>query len=78
MSITQQVEADDVTSTLEQVENELESRLGGRVHSFRLLFRDRGLILQGQAGSYHVKQLAQHIVMQATSLPILANDIEVS
>jgi hypothetical protein len=73
----QQVEGNG-PSMLEQVENQLQSRLGGRVVNFRLLFRDRGLILQGHAGSYHAKQVAQHIVMQATSLPILTNDIEVS
>jgi hypothetical protein len=35
------------------------------------------LILRGQAGSYHAKQVAQQIVMRATTLPILTNDIEV-
>jgi len=78
MSVTRHVQEDDVTSTLEQVENRLQSQLVGRVYNFRLLSRDRGLILQGQAGSYHDKQVAQHSVMQATTLPILTNEIEVS
>jgi hypothetical protein len=78
MSVTRHIEEDDVTLTLEQVENQLQSRLVGRIYNFRLVSRDNGLILQGLAGSYHAKQVAQHIVMEATSLPILTNDIEVS
>ena len=42
-----------------------------------MLFQDNGLILQGYAFTYYAKQLAQHAIMQATRLPILANDIEV-
>ena len=52
-------------------------RLYGRVRDFRLRLQDNGLILQGSALTYYAKQLAQHAVMQATRLPILANDIEV-
>jgi hypothetical protein len=39
--------------------------------------QDGGLFLQGQTHTYHAKQLAQHLVMQMTDFPILANDIEV-
>jgi hypothetical protein len=52
-------------------------RLAGRVRDFRLVVRDEGLILRGQAHTYYAKQLAQHTVMEATELPILANEIEV-
>jgi hypothetical protein len=34
-------------------------------------------ILQGRALRYYAKQLAQHSVMTATTLPIVANEIEV-
>jgi hypothetical protein len=51
--------------------------LGGRVSDLRLLLRDNGLVLQGRAQSYYVKQLAQEMVMKATKLPVLANEIEV-
>jgi hypothetical protein len=47
--------------------------------------RSRGVIrtssgkaLRGFAHTYYAKQLAQHAVMEATKLPILANEIEVS
>jgi len=52
-------------------------RLGSRVREFRLLVLGEGLILLGQTTTYHAKQLAQHVVMEATTMKIVANDIEV-
>jgi hypothetical protein len=39
--------------------------------------RINGIILQGFASTYHAKQLAQHLVMEITNQPVLANEIEV-
>jgi hypothetical protein len=50
----------------------------GRVRDLRLVVTDKGVVLRGTAGTYYAKQLAQHVVMGATGLPILANEIEVS
>jgi hypothetical protein len=61
----------------EQLETHVQSRLNGRVRHFRLVVRGNGLILTGQARTYYAKQLAQHAVMEASALPILANEIEV-
>ena len=62
---------------LEQLEALVRSRLGGRVQDLRLAVRGGGLVLTGQARTYHAKQLAQYAVMEATALPILANEIDV-
>jgi len=62
---------------IEQLETQVQSRLNGRVCHFRLVIHGRGLILRGHAHTYYAKQLAQHAVMEATELPILANEIEV-
>jgi hypothetical protein len=35
------------------------------------------LVLRGHAHTYHAKQLAQHAVMEASSLPIRSNELEV-
>jgi hypothetical protein len=51
--------------------------LHGRVRHFRLAARGDGLVLTGHARTYHAKQLAQHAVMEATPLPIVANEIDV-
>jgi hypothetical protein len=62
---------------LDKLQEDVRCRLAGRVFDLRLLFRDNGLVLQGYAHSYHAKQLAQHFVVQATYIPLVANDIKV-
>jgi hypothetical protein len=62
---------------MEQLETQVQSRLNGRVRNFRLVVREHGLILMGHARTYYAKQLAQHAVLEATTLPILANEIDV-
>jgi len=60
-----------------ELESRVQCRLGGQIREFRLVVMDEGLILHGRAQTYYTKQLAQHAVMEATELPILANEIEV-
>ena len=61
-----------------RVEGYVRSRLNGRVYNLRVVFRDQGLVLQGCAHTYYAKQLAQHALQEASGLPILANEIEVT
>jgi len=61
----------------EQLETHVQSRLNGRVRHFRIMVRGCGLVLTGHSPTYYAKQLAQHAVMEATALPILANEIQV-
>jgi hypothetical protein len=61
-----------------ELETLVHCRLNGMVRSFRLSRKGQGLILRGRARTYYAKQLAQHAIMQATAVPILANEIEVS
>ena len=73
---------EEIAVSLEQedvarLERSVQRRVSGRVRGFRLLALADGLILQGNASTYHAKQLAQHAIMDATRLPILANEIEV-
>lgn len=63
---------------IDQLEEQILTRLSGRVRELRLVARDEGLVLQGHAHTYYAKQLAQHAVMDATPVPIVANEIEVS
>jgi hypothetical protein len=63
--------------TLARIDQHVRSRLAGLLRDFQLVFRDNGLVLRGHAHTYYAKQLAQHAVMQASSLPIHANEIEV-
>ena len=61
-----------------ELEARIQCRLSGKVCEFRLVVVESGLILRGRAHTYYAKQLAQHAVMKATGLRIVANQIEVS
>lgn len=63
---------------IHRLERHARRRLGGRVQGFRLLIQGCGLVLQGNTLTFHAKQLAQHAIMEATRLPIVANEIEVA
>jgi hypothetical protein len=61
-----------------RLETHLQARLGSRVCHLRVICRKDGVIVQGRAPTYYVKQLAQNSIMEITDLPILANEIDVS
>jgi|SRR5579864_2948732 len=68
----------DPSTAFDRLEAHVHRRLVGRVDGFHLLQRNGGLVVQGRANSYHVKQLATEAVRAATAIPILANEIAVS
>lgn len=59
------------------LEAHVQARVGGQLLDFRIVVHDDGLVLQGRARTYYAKQLAQHAVMEATGMPIRANEIVV-
>jgi hypothetical protein len=61
----------------ERLEAQVLRRVGGRVRDLRMIVRHNGIVLKGRSATYHGKQMAQHVAMELTGLPILANDIEV-
>ena len=69
--------ADATFAPAENLEMQLQQRLGSRVRELRVLVRHDGVVLKGWASTYHAKQLAQHAVMDLIDLPILGNEIEV-
>jgi hypothetical protein len=60
-----------------ELEAQIQDQVGGRLREFQVVIADGGLVLRGRTSTYYAKQLAQHAVMQATQLPIVANEIEV-
>ena len=46
-------------------------------YDLRLVVLDQGVVLEGRATCYYAKQLAQHVAMAVTGLPLVANRIEV-
>jgi osmotically-inducible protein OsmY len=69
---------DSDSNVIDRLEAHVQCRLGGRVREFRVDLHDGGLVLRGRVHTYHAKQLAQQAVMEATPVPIVANEIEVS
>ena len=67
-----------VANARTELESRVLRRLSGRVREFQLLVTDSGLVLRGRCRTYYVKQIAQHMVMEASALPIVANEIEVA
>jgi hypothetical protein len=63
--------------TLARIEEHVRCRLTGLLCDFQLDFRAKGLVLRGRVHTYYTKQLAQRAVMEACSLPIRANEMEV-
>lgn len=63
---------------LEHLESHLQSQLSGRIVDLQVVHTAAGFILRGRTHTYYAKQLAQHALMQASDLPISANEIEVS
>jgi len=79
IKMSEQSQTDTATRrTLERIEEHVRCRLTGLLRDFQLVFRDKGLVLRGRVDTYYAKQLAQHAVMEASSLPIRANEMEVS
>jgi len=66
------------SESLDNLENRLQARLSGRVRGLRILVHQCGIVLRGFAHTYYAKQIAQHALMAETTMPILANEIEVS
>ncbi len=62
---------------LQVLETHLLRRLSTRVRDLALVARPGGLVLRGRTRTYYEKQLAQHALMEATSTPIMSNEIEV-
>ena len=67
-----------LAAEVERLEKLVQSRLNGRVRNFRVVVCGGGVILTGQSRTYYAKQLAQQAVLEASALPILANEIQVS
>lgn len=63
----------------EPLESLVRQRLTGRAHvrDLRVVVLEHGLVLEGRAATSYAKQLAQHMAMEVTGLPLRANRIEV-
>ncbi len=72
---------EDKTRMLEWISHMLEVKLTpqflGRIRDLQVLPQKDGFILRGRASTYHAKQLAQHALLDETTLPLIKNEIEI-
>jgi hypothetical protein len=62
---------------LEAIAIRVQRQLCGRVRELQLSPWGHGVVLYGRSRTYYGKQLAQHAVACATTLPIVSNEIVV-
>lgn len=62
---------------IQEMEARVVRRAHGRIRDVKVELHKGGLILRGRTSSYYLKQLAQHALLEAAPLPLLANEIEV-
>jgi hypothetical protein len=69
----------DLTTSngITELETRVECLLDGNIRNFQVIVGDKGVTIRGQAHTYLAKQLAKDVVLEATELPILADEIEV-
>jgi osmotically-inducible protein OsmY len=60
-----------------RVRDDLETQLPGMIRRLRVSATEKFVILSGSCGSYHTKQLAQHVAMELLDTERLINDIAV-
>jgi hypothetical protein len=68
----------NMTLLRQELESRVQSRTGRRVRNLNIQVSPERILLQGQAASYHVKQLAQHGVQEYLPDALLENAIVVN
>jgi hypothetical protein len=62
---------------LEQIEQAVQARTGGRIRGLRVRLDDGCLVVSGRTSTYYNKQLATHAVRDAVDDMSVQNDVEV-
>jgi hypothetical protein len=60
-----------------QIKERLRAKLGNRVRKLEVSCSEEGVVLSGEAPTYHVKQIAQHSVWEVIPDARLTNGIVV-
>ncbi len=62
---------------VEQVEQAILSRTGGRVRGLRIHYVDGCVIISGRTSTYYNKQLVTHAAMEVADDALVMNEVEV-
>jgi hypothetical protein len=62
----------------QELETQIRARTGGRLRKLDIQLSPEGVVLLGESATFHVKQLAQHGVLDILPSVQLRNDIVVT
>jgi hypothetical protein len=77
MSFTMVPSSPDRLELIEQVEQAVQSRTGGRIRGLRVRIDEGCLIVTGRTSTYYNKQLATHAVRDTVDDMTVQNEVEV-
>jgi hypothetical protein len=63
---------------IDRLEDLVRDELAGQIEEFHLMLLDGGLVLTGHAHDSYARHLAEAAVIEATDLPLVANEILVA
>jgi hypothetical protein len=69
--------SEPAVNAVEAIEQTLQRQLGTRIRRLRVSDEPNGLVISGRCGSYHDKQMAQHLAADISRLNVAENQIEV-
>lgn len=75
---TERLEVNSSSVDTQSLECCIMKRIGRSILDLQIKVENEGLIMEGTARSYYVKQLAQEVVMEMTNAPIIDNAIHVT
>ena len=77
MSFTMVPSSPERLELIEQVEQAVQSRTGGRIRGLRVRIDEGCLIVTGRTSTYYNKQLATHAVRETVDDMTVQNEVEV-
>lgn len=77
MSATEVSFSTDMMDLVDQVEQAVQVRTGGRIVNLRIRLDEGCVIVSGRTSTYYLKQLATHAIRDAVDELTVQNDVEV-
>jgi len=77
MSATIISSSTEMLDLVDQVEQAVQVRTGGRIRDLQILLSEGRVIVSGRTSTYYLKQLATHAIRDAVDDLSVQNDVEV-
>jgi hypothetical protein len=77
MSFTLAPSSSERTDLIDQVEQAIREKTGGRIHGLRIQLGDGCVVVTGRTSTYYNKQLATHAIRATVDDLTVQNEVEV-